>query len=183
VLEATKKFVGKPNDGKTQKQVTKATTDALADGAPKEKKPRALRGQMEIATYSNFDQLNGKTLKPGNTVIFEEGGKAISFTVTADGLEAHSKDKGADALLKRLGINGTRAARKCYSYDRRNLGSTDFPTVKIGDMSSLTRLVLVLFLFNEGAEAVDLKMFNRHWKHITPEMIGINEPAAEELEA
>lgn len=167
--------------------MAKGNTEAPAapkkDSAPKERKTRKLRGQTEIATYANFDQLNGKTLAPDNTVIFKRDGKEITFNVTANGLDPHSKEKGAPALFKQLNINADIAARKCYSYDRADAGGSGFPCAKVGDMASVTRLVLVLFLFNEGAEAVDLKMYNRHWKHITPAMLSNDAPATDEAEA
>lgn len=110
--------------------------------------------------YNNFAALDGKTLAINDEVVI---GKR-TYNVASCYLNS---DKGNNnAPFMELGMSDENQhnaiASLCYGY--KDDGGY-WPQSRRNDFEALTRLTLVLMLFHEGAQAVEVKVGSK-WVHI-----------------
>jgi hypothetical protein len=112
-----------------------------------------------MAVYESFNSLNGRTLKANDQLIFKDGVGNVQHTYV---MFYHSKNN--RIVFTAMGLDVEKLASKVYGYGYRPLGS--WPTTNGRDFEALTRLALVVFAFEEGAESVKLKMPDGKWVNI-----------------
>jgi hypothetical protein len=101
-------------------------------------------------TYKSYSELKGKTLTPGDKVIF---GYGLEYIVSGNHLY---NDNGHNStIFEQLNIvKKDNLADTVYGYGTSHAGS--WPSAKDGDYEALTRLVLVLFQFVEGKKQAEV---------------------------
>lgn len=125
-----------------------------------------------MATYRSFDELNGKTLKRYDKVVFKvTSTRELVYVVTFAFLIAEGSSRN-DRIFQELDLNGRLLAGHAYGYD---LNRGLWPQSKNDDYEALTRLVLVLFAFSEGYD-VSLLMPNKEWKLLRRDSIPLGPP-------
>lgn len=114
-----------------------------------------------MATYKTFDSLNNKTLKLGDTVVFN----GTRYVANRSPIGAYMENtKGYnDEIFDNLLIDEDKAAVKAYGYGP---GCGSWPDCQGEDYEALTRLCLMLLAFIEGSEWVKIKMPDGNFKRV-----------------
>jgi hypothetical protein len=104
-----------------------------------------------MTTYKSYSELKGKTLTPGNIVIF----CTDEYRVNLDTRYLNRINGRNDQVFHACGItNKYDLADTVYGYENDREGV--WPNFELGDYKALTRLVLVLFQFLEGKENAEV---------------------------
>lgn len=122
-----------------------------------------------MAIYTSFNDLNGRTLKYGDTVIF---GKDIAYDVNDAYLNSvqNNNDRVFCLALKDESCSDElihALADAAYGYPNRG---GCWPQCDPYDWEALTRLVLVLYAFYEGSKEVDVEI-KGEWVKINPNTV------------
>lgn len=100
-----------------------------------------------MATYRSFEELEGKTLKLKDEVIFEVPTKfKLPYLVETDRLSSKSTSIISAQIFIELGLDKTHEADSAYGYiSMMRKYYKQWPVARMHDYEALTRLVLVLF--------------------------------------
>lgn len=116
--------------------------------------------------YLSFADLNGKTLKAEDHIIFSalRGNQQYTVSATEFPFLVNCCEDGANnEIFMLLGLDPQKLSRAAYGVNRLRGGM--FPYAPNQDYEALTRLVLCLYLFAEGAKAAEVKI-GETWVHI-----------------
>jgi hypothetical protein len=116
--------------------------------------------KAKITKYTSFNELNGKTLKEDDVVIFTVGKKKYNYMVSSNcNFLCNRSGIDNNEIFVALELNEKLLADKVYGYE--NEGGT-WPEPLPKDAEALTRLVLVLFAFCEGEKSVYLNDIKKY---------------------
>lgn len=100
-----------------------------------------------MATYKSFKQLNGKTLKQNDVLVFDK----YKYNVHSDFL--NNPELTNDVLFDHFGIDAIEFCEAAYGYKSK---SGFWPECKHNDFEALTRVALLIFFMLEDKEATGI---------------------------
>lgn len=103
-----------------------------------------------MATYKSFDQLNGKTLKEGDTLIF----KKLHYKVYHSFFCLEDSSSSNDYIITSLGFIPEAFCEAAYGYQPEG---GEWPESGEGDFEALTRAALLIFCMLEDSKVDSIK--------------------------
>jgi len=100
-----------------------------------------------MATYNNFDELNGKTLKEEDVVIL----CGIKYIVHSSFMCTSEANNNAYVIEKKLGFRADNFLERCYGYQTRG---GDWSECEKYHYEALTRACLVIMGLSEGWDVI-----------------------------
>ena len=102
-----------------------------------------------MATYTNRNEINGKELKVGDTVIFSCGDNIHRYIVCDKHLDKHFSSSMNHVVFRELGLIEIAKKDFCTIHYGYLAVEGDWPECRYGDMTALTALVKVLLTMVE----------------------------------
>jgi hypothetical protein len=114
-----------------------------------------------MASYKSFNQLNGKTLKSGDTVWFTINGKKYPAHIHSSRL--YFMWFANSYIFELLGIVDCASLSQHVNNKEIDKDPHEGPQWEFYDYEAATRFVLVLLAFAEGCESLEVQMPDGSW--------------------